>query len=373
MARAVTAEGFVATLVATRAYDHTLPDPTPINFGGLRGLLFRRNRLSRYSYSRSLSHWLKRHVSEYDLVEIHGIFNYPCLAAGRAARAASVPYVVHPHGQLDPFDLRKHRILKHFVGRLFIRPLLAGARIALTASQLESDRLQSYGASVHVETLPLPYLVSDAGADGDAFRMKYELQDALVVLFLGRVNYKKGLTYVVDALSTVVAMFPQTKLVLGGDDQSAYATELKEQVQRAKLSQHVRFLGTLSDSEKASALAVAAILVLVSDNENYGLVLVEAAWWGVPMLISDEVYIASLLEEAGAALVVKRRSAAVADGLMKLLGDAELRRSMGTGGRQLAGTVLSWDACAAEHGDLRRRLLREPASLAHSSIRTTGQ
>jgi glycosyltransferase involved in cell wall biosynthesis len=263
--------------------------------------------------------------------------------------------------------------LKHFVGRLFIRPLLAGARIALTASQLESDRLQSYGASVHVETLPLPYLVSDAGADGDAFRMKYELQDALVVLFLGRVNYKKGLTYVVDALSTVVAMFPQTKLVLGGDDQSAYATELKEQVQRAKLSQHVRFLGTLSDSEKASALAVAAILVLVSDNENYGLVLFEAAWWGVPMLISDEVYIASLLEEAGAALVVKRRSAAVADGLMKLLGDAELRRSMGTGGRQLAGTVLSWDACAAEHGDLRRRLLREPASLAHSSIRTTGQ
>jgi glycosyltransferase involved in cell wall biosynthesis len=359
MARAESANGIHATVVATRARSSTTACPETVDLGGVQGLLFRRDRLSWYSYSHSLGRWLKNHIGEYDMVEIHGIFNYPCLAGGYASRRASIPYVVHPHGQLDPFDLRKHALLKRIVGRLLVRRLLAGARRILTASTLECERLETYGEAVSAETLPLPYEVSDEGADRDAFRLKYELQDRQVVLFLGRIDYKKGIGYLVDAFADVVAHFPNAVLLLVGDDRAGYGVGLRKRVREANLGRCVLFLGPLDGEQKSSALSVAAVLALVSDNENYGLVLVEAAWWGIPVVISREVYIGSFLEAAGAALVVDRNPSAVATALKTLLGDDALRGRMGAEARRLAETTLSWDACASEHAALRMQLINE--------------
>lgn len=356
--------GIEVTVAATRDRSSDPRGVLVVDLGGIPGLLFRRDRASVYSYSSAMGRWLRRHVREYDLIEIHGVFNYPCLAAGYCARRSSTAYIVHPHGQLDPFDLRKHPLMKQAMGPILVRPLLGHAERVLTTSQLEAQRLETYGGAARIETLSLPYLVSDDGSDGEAFRQKYRLPDTDVILFLGRVDYKKGLTYLIDALSLVHGRFPDAVLVLGGDDRSRYAAELKARVLKANLDDHVRFLGTLSLAEKSSALAIASVLALVSDNENYGLVLMEGAWWGLPLLVSSEVYIAGVLEEAGAALVVDRRPAAVADALTILLGDDDLRHRMGAEGRRLATTVFSWMSVATEHAKLRHELVahRRPAA-----------
>lgn len=359
MARAEAAMGIDATVAATRATSVDGPDPAVVDLAGIPGLLFRRDRFSPYSYSGAMRRWLRRHIREFDLVEIHGVFNYPCLAAGVAARRSATAYVLHPHGQLDPFDLRKHPLLKQAVGLLLVRPLVARAQRVLTASDREARRLETYGATARSQTLPLPYLVSGDGADGEAFRAKYGLLGRRIVLFLGRIDYKKGLTYLIEAFSLVLGRFPDAILVLGGDDHSDYAAHLKERVLQMEVREHVRFLGTLNTSEKNSALAVASVLTLVSDNENYGLVLIEGAWWGVPMVISKEVYIAPILQKAGAALVVDRDAVSVEGALTLLLGDDELRRRMGNDGRKLARTVFSWTAVATKHAQLREELVTD--------------
>lgn len=357
MARAEAAMGIEVTVAATRAASKGARGLSVVDLGGVPGLLFRRDRASVYSYSSAMGRWLRRHVAEYDLVEIHGVFNYPCLAAGYAARCSSTRYVVHPHGQLDPFDLRKHQLLKRAVGPLMIRPLVANAQRVITTSQLEAQRLVTYGGVAEVETLSLPYRVTDDGANGGAFREKYGLCDKDIVLFLGRVDYKKGLTYLIDALPEVLGSFPDVVVVLGGDDRSDYAAGLKARVRSKSLERQVHFLGTLDTAEKSSVLSTASILALVSDNENYGLVLMEGAWWSIPLVISSEVYIGGVLEEAGAALVVERSPAAVARALILLLGDDERRRRMGAQGRKLATTVFSWESVAAEQAKLRNELV----------------
>lgn len=348
----------IETVVAATRASGGGSSPKEIDLGGVCGLLFSRTRFAPYSYSPSLNRWLKSHVAEYDVVEVHSVFSYPSLAAGRAARRARVPYVIHPHGSLDPFDLRKHRLLKRVIGPLLVRPLLAGAARVLTASKLEAERYRSFGAGAPVTTLPIPYLVKDDGAEPDAFRVKHGLQRRQIILFLGRINYKKGIEYLIDALPTVIAHHENAVLLLAGDHHSDYADRLRKRVEDAGLSAHIRFLGALNRAEKSSALAVADVFALVSDNENYGLVLVEAAWWGLPMLVSREVYIASQLDEAGAALVVDRSGPAVATGLILLLDDKAMREAMGERARQLAQTVFSWDVCCSSHAALRRELCK---------------
>jgi len=352
MSCALAERGFDVTLVSTCSED----DDAYLlrtSVDGVHYLTFRRTRGMPYSHSRALAAWLTRNASTYDLIEIHGIFDFPAMTAARVARRLRVPYAVHPHGSLDPFDLRKHRLLKRAVGPLLVQPMLSAAACVFATAQREAERLQTFGASARIDVLPVPYRVSGTGADPLQFRRRYGLGDGPLILFLGRVDYKKGLTYVIDALAEVRRSCPGTRLVIAGNDSGPYARQLKARVVKSGLAGAVKFVGMLGPAAKNSSLAASDLLVLVSENE----VLVEAAWWGLPMVISHEVYIGSLLEAAGAAVVVDRRPSSVAAALIRLLTDADLRSQFGDSARRLARTELSWEVCAAEHADARRSVL----------------
>src|SRR5206468_1355299 len=58
-----------------------------------------------YWHSPSLRRWLANSVGRFDLVVVNGVFKFPFVDATRAARRRSVPYLVQPHGSLDPYDL----------------------------------------------------------------------------------------------------------------------------------------------------------------------------------------------------------------------------------------------------------------------------
>src|SRR5881396_650516 len=75
----------------------------------------------RFRASASMVQWMHHSLNRFDVVHIHGIFTIGSLAAGSACRRVGVPYIVRPHGSLDPYDLRKKAWLKKLVGPLLIR------------------------------------------------------------------------------------------------------------------------------------------------------------------------------------------------------------------------------------------------------------
>ena len=355
LARAERESGLDVTIVATREAEGQ-GNLQAVELEGVPCFLFRRSRVFPYSYSGSLRTWLNRNVHTYDMVEIHGVFAYPAIAGSRAAHRTATPYLLHPHGSLDPFDLRKHRLLKRVIGPLAVRPMLSRASRTIATTDLEGERLERYGSAPTVTVLTLPYRVEEHSADPVEFRRVHGLAGAKIILFLGRINYKKGISYVIDALPAIRSRVSSAVLVLGGDDSSEYARHLRRQVRDQTLTEQVMFLGHLGPHEKSSALAAADLFVLVSDNENQGLVLAEAAWWGLPLVVSSEVYIASRLNDAGAAVVVDRTPQAVAEAVTQLLTDPAMRERMGACARQLAATVFSWEACASAQVELRHEL-----------------
>ena len=143
------------------------------------------------------------------------------------------------------------------------------------------------------------------------------------VLFLGRFDEpRKGMAVLLGALEALVQRFPDVEiLVVGRGDED----ELRAQA--GDLAGHLRFLGQVGDAEKASALRSADVYCAPNTGgESFGIVLVEAMAAGTPVVASNLDAFRRVLDDGNAGrLVPVEDSAALAEALIAVLGDARLR------------------------------------------------
>ena len=239
--------------------------------------------------------WLKENIQHFDLLIIHSFWNFLCIQSAFIAMNQRKKYIIWPHGSLDPFDLQKKNALKTLIGNLLANRILKNAyKLCFTAEQ-ESVVVETYGATVSKAILPLPVeSVQFTKLAGHSFRRKHGIEpDAFVFLFLGRVNYKKGIETIIRATQILYATFTNVRIVIAGHDQSDFARELKALVDSLGLGDVICFCGELKEADKAAAFYDCDCFVLPSLNENFGIAVIEALQHSLPVIISDNVYIAS--------------------------------------------------------------------------------
>jgi glycosyltransferase involved in cell wall biosynthesis len=109
------------------------------------------------------------------------------------------------------------------------------------------------------------------------------------------------------------------------------------------LQDRATFTGMLTGDDKLGALQDAYVFVLPSYSENFGIAVVEAMYFGIPVLISDQVNLWREVVNARAGLVSPCDPNAFADILLKILADRELSKEMGQFGRRLVLEEYTWD------------------------------
>ena len=119
------------------------------------------------------------------------------------------------------------------------------------------------------------------------------------VLFLGRINWKKGL----DRLLAAFARVDDARLVIAGNDEEQYRPALEERARQLGLADRVTFTGPVHGAGKAALLTGAQLLVLPSYSENFGNVVLEAMAAGRPVVVTPEVGLAPVVTSTGAGLV----------------------------------------------------------------------
>lgn len=143
------------------------------------------------------------------------------------------------------------------------------------------------------------------------------------VLFLGRFDEpRKGMAVLLGALPALVERFGDIEmLIVGRGDEDELRAEAGD------LAGHLRFLGQVSDAEKASALRSAEVYCAPNTGgESFGIVLVEAMAAGTPVVASNLDAFRRVLRDGEAGrLVPVEDSAALAEGLIAVLGDDTLR------------------------------------------------
>jgi glycosyltransferase involved in cell wall biosynthesis len=253
---------------------------------------------TRYRYSRGFHDWLREHVTEFDRAIANGLWQYHGFALARECQKKSVPYFVFPHGMLDPWFKRTYP-LKH-IKKWFYWPW-ADYRVLRNASAViftsEEERILAcqsfwlYRAKEIVSPLGVEAPPDSGPGAKHLFLAKFpEIEKTRMLLFLGRVHPKKGCDMLIDALPRRASADPVT-LVLAGPDQVGWTAELRERVNRMDVSPRVIFPGMLEGLLKQGAFENADAFILPSHQENFGMAVIEALSYGIPVLISDKVNI----------------------------------------------------------------------------------
>lgn len=275
------------------------PDPNLLELATVK--ILKPSFPARFSRSKDANRWLSKNAPDYDLAVIHTIWGALPIEASHILNSLQVPFVIWPHGGLDPFDLRKKKYLKKILGPILIRPMLDKSSAIICTAKLEAERLERYGAKNKPKVLPLPINPLPLAGNRQKFRKKFSLGDNdFVFLFLSLLYYKKGLNLLIPAIKKVSISYPNIKLIIAGSDLGGYEKKVCAWIQKYELKDIVIMPGFLSGQDKQDAFAGSDCFVLPSMNENFGIAVVEALSAGLPVLISDNVYIwKEIIEEGG--------------------------------------------------------------------------
>jgi glycosyltransferase involved in cell wall biosynthesis len=177
------------------------------------------------------------------------------------------------------------------------------------------------------------------------FRARYpQLAGRRIILFLSRLDPKKGLDLLLPAFAQVRVQNPDVALVLAGNGDQSFVTGLEEEAVRLGIAGDILWTDFLAGEEKWAVLSGADVFVLPSYSENFGVAVVEAMAFGLPVVVSDQVGIHREVAEAQAGLVVPCAWEELARALTRLVRDKQLRSRMGENGKRLAQTHFSLEA-----------------------------
>lgn len=363
LSQALGAAGAQVTLLTTDSNGDAgqapldVPIAQPVSEKDYKIYYFRCAPWRRYKFSIGLLWWLWRHAPEYDVAHIHALFSPISTMAAIVCRWRKLPYVLRPLGTLDPLDLRKKAKLKWWYGRLLERRNLAKAAAVHFTSAEECKISERFGAISRDWVIPL-------GVPLPPLREQPMAQPAKeagpMVLFMSRLDRKKGLDIVIPALETLAVSGLPFRFVLAGANvqDPDYEQSISDYLNRSHLSDRTEIVGFVTGEQKRSLLAQADLFVLPSYYENFGIAVAEAMAAGVPVVISDQVHIWPDVADTRSGWVCTCDVSSFAGAVREALTQPTERQQRGQNARHCAGDRYSWSAIAqqliAAYGEIRR-------------------
>jgi len=328
-----------------------VPLAIPVDMDGVSVWYFPTGIGRRLYRSPEMGRALKRTVATFDLVHIHSVFLWPTTAAAHAAQRHKIPYMLAPRGMLvGDLIRRKSRFLKLAWLTAFDRDNLWRAAAVHVTSEIEGLEIAALGLRCpRIRTIPNGLQLPQVR------RRFHDSQDRATILFLGRINWKKG----IDRLVLSLKFLPGADLLLAGNDEENYTATLKDLAREAGVLDRVCFTGAVRDDEKWTMLARANVLVLPSYSENFGNVVLEAMAAKCPVVVTPEVGLAATVQQSGSGLVVSGDPEPLARAIESILSDHASAEAMGEAGRKTVEQKFSWDAIAAETEGVYRELISE--------------
>ncbi len=336
-----------------------VPVGRPVDLDGVRVTYFSCPALRRIYWLPSMKKSLESKLDYFDMHHLHSVFLWPTAMAARLAHKAKRPYIISPRGMLvHGLIEKKNPIIKTLWLRLIERKSLENANALHVTSALEELEIKKFGwrlPPVYQVPNGVDLVTSGAGeapAGNGTFEMLKEKKP--LILYLGRIHWKKGLDLLIPALRHV----PGACLAIAGNDEDAYRGFLERLVSRHQLADRVIFLGPVYGAEKWELYRRADIFVLPSYSENFGNVVLEAMSVGCPVVVTPGVGLADVVRETGSGLVVPAQDRALGQAMVGLLADLATRQRMGENGKKTAQQY-HWEGVAKRMRDVYRKLLEK--------------
>ncbi|MEG9436498.1 glycosyltransferase [Edaphobacter sp. HDX4] len=285
-------------------------------------------------------------------VHIHGLWEQSTATAARTARSLRIPYVLSAHGMLEPWALSNRKWKKIFYAALVERANVEGAACVHALTHAEAQDYRRFGCTRPVAVIPNGVAVPD-NPSPDIFISKFpSLKNKKIILFLGRIHYKKGLDILIESWAELSKQSPEAHLVIAGPDFEGTKTKLEARICELGVAQDVTFTGMLSGDLKWSTMAAADCFVLPSYSEGLSVSILEAMAMSLPVVISDRCNLPEVRQaEAGWVIEPKQSelTAALADFTRNSIGT---NRKIGREGARLVARRYNWSIVTQQFTEL---------------------
>ena len=316
--------------------------------------------ISRFFPEFSWEAWqfLRKNINNYDVVHCHGIWHFgsvaPFLLNSKVAKAVTI------HGLLDEWALAQGYWKKKIFSALFQKRFLKQAQLIQINNHDEQADLRHYLGFQHpnVAISPNGMALQELAnlPPKNTFRAAFNLPaEPKLVLFMGRLNIKKGLDLLLPAFQNYTQKHNDALLVVAGPD-DGYQAQTEQFIRENNLQDRIKIVGLLTGDQKKAALADASIFALPSYSEGFSIAALEAMTAGVAALVSKRIGFDGTVAQYEAAHEVPLTVAGVEEGLEKLLQNADYCQTLAQNARRMVEELYDIEKVAG-------RLLGEFAAL----------
>ena len=295
--------------------------------------------------SRSELRGFEQTIRNADIVFIHVLYREHSVWAARIAQKCGIPVVVVPHGCLDPWVFSYRGLRKRIWLRMHREVLFGANSTSLFATDAEAEKARKAISSSSERIISWPAVRLTLTSDGSMRRKGVVAPRKL--LFVGRIHPAKRVVETIRALARLNRT--DWQLTLAGAATSEIPVETLRREAGSLWGGQIQYVGEMNREQLGALYAESDALLLFSHRENFGYVVAEAMCEGLPVVISDDVDLASLVTRSGSGIVKAIRTENdIAGALTDLLAlSSEELTAMGISGARTGGEEFKFEKFAA--------------------------
>jgi len=269
--------------------------------------------------------YLEAHVNEYDVVHIHTWWNILVLVSAWICYQKGAKVIISPRGMLCDYIINgNNSFIKKCIHLAIGKRLLKKSYFHATSDSEYADcekLIPGWKGFISPNILPLT---------GPPIQKKSN--DVFTMIFLSRIDPKKGLEFVLNAMPQLPV---DVKLKICGTGNAQYIAELKELAQKNKIDHQIEWLEWQSGETKFRQLMEADLCVLTSYNENFGNVIVESLYMGTPVLITEMVGLSTFVKKYDLGWIAPLDTSIISDTISNIISDKEKRERINNESREI--------------------------------------
>lgn len=226
-------------------------------------------------YSNELKKHLCSNIGDIDMMHLHGVFMHTQYISSKLAKKNKIPYVITPHGMLEPWYLNDKKFKKKFYLNLLLNEILVKSNVIHAITPSEKENL--YKLSKHKNIVEIPNFIHYSKLP---INLTYNPEEEYL-LFLSRLHPGKGLDILIQSISQIENKKIKLKIV-GAENN--YSQDLKKKCRELGIENRIEFLGGIYGSQKYELFSNAKAFVAPSYSEAIGMVNLEAAACKTPVI-----------------------------------------------------------------------------------------
>lgn len=303
-------------------------------------------RLMPEAVSPTLLRELPRYLRWADVVHLTAVYSFPIIPTLLASKLLDKPLVWSPRGSLQRWGGTRRPRLKTLWERICLAAAPKKLLLHVTSEEEARDSMARFPG---IQTVIIPN-----GVEIPAQSQHTQRNEALRLLYIGRLNPKKGIENLLAACNLLNGHGPQYTLTIAGTGDGPYEASLRGEIARLALSHQARMIGQVIGDAKREAFENADVVVVPSHVENFCVVVAEALAYGVPVIASKGTPWADV-ENVGCGLWVDNDPPSLADAIERI--NNMPLDDMGRKGRRWMVEQFSWETIAAKMLDCYTSLL----------------